>query len=82
MTADTRIRYLHYMKRLTKESIISLLRKKQGDRSAKELAADLGVTPQYLSDVFLGRREPGPAILRGLRLEAEITYIPAEERAK
>lgn len=62
-------------KKLTKDQVIELLRKKQGERSAKELAEELDITPQYLSDVFLGRREIGPSILAPLGLRTETVYV-------
>jgi len=65
-------------KKLTKDQVIGILRKRQGERTAKELASELGITPQYLSDVFAGKRELGPSILDGLGLESETIYIPKE----
>lgn len=41
----------------------------------KAVAAWLGVTPQYLSDVLLGRREPGEAIYTGLGFSRHIVYL-------
>jgi transcriptional regulator with XRE-family HTH domain len=66
------------MKAVKPDQILNLLRKKKGDRTAKELAHELGVTQQYLSDVFAGRREPGPAIIAGLGLEKEVVYKPVQ----
>ena len=62
------------VKKFTKDQVINILRKRQGERTAKELADELGVTPQYLSDVYAGRREPGPAILEPLGLKGEMFY--------
>lgn len=53
---------------MTRDDIILLLRKRQGTRTQTELAADIGVSKQYLSDVVLGHRDPGPAILEYLGL--------------
>lgn len=66
------------MKPLDHQGVIALLRKKQGDRTAKELAEELEITPQYLSDIYLGRREPGPAVLDRLGLERDVIYREAE----
>lgn len=63
------------MKRLTKPELIELMRRRQGDRTASEFARELGITPQYLSDVYADRREPGPAILNGLGLQREVAYV-------
>jgi len=41
-------------------------------------AKSLGISPQYLSDVLKGRREPGPKVLKALGLVRKVTY----ERSK
>lgn len=56
-----------------------ILRKRQGSRSQKALAAELGITPSYLCDVLQGRREPGPQVLRALGLERVISYREIRE---
>jgi transcriptional regulator with XRE-family HTH domain len=61
-------------KHYTREDLLKLLREKQGDRTAKQLAEELGITPQYLSDVFLGKRDPGESILEGLGLKKSTKY--------
>jgi transcriptional regulator with XRE-family HTH domain len=61
-------------KHLTREKLVDLLKKKQGDRSASDLANELGVTPSYLSEIFSGKRNPGPKVLEQLGLTAEIVY--------
>ena len=43
------------------------------------LAKDIGITPQYLSDVLRGRRTPGPAIRN--YLDVERVYRPIGEQA-
>jgi transcriptional regulator with XRE-family HTH domain len=62
------------MKQLTEQDVVNIMRKRQGDRTQAELAEDLGITPQHLSDIFLGRRTPGPIILEKLGLEKEVLY--------
>lgn len=42
--------------------------------SQKDLAAKLGVSPTYISDVLNERKEPGEAILEPLGLERVVTY--------
>ncbi|GAB6843006.1 hypothetical protein JCM2811A_20070 [Methylorubrum rhodinum] len=36
------------------------------------------MTPQYVSDVLLGRRAPGDSVLRPLGLQRDIRYVPRE----
>lgn len=68
------------MRKLNRDQVIALLKEKQGDRTAVELAADLGITPQYLSDVYLGKREPGVSILEKLGLYREWAYYRDTKR--
>lgn len=51
--------------------IIELLTKKRGNGSWRALAAKIDCSPAYLCDVILGRREPGPKILRYLGLRKQ-----------
>ena len=67
------------VKQITQEQVIQLMKRRQGKRTAKELAEELGITPQYLSDIYLGKREPGPSVLDKLGLEKEVLYRPLEQ---
>lgn len=40
----------------------------------KMVAKRIGISPAYLSDVLLGRREPGPKIAAYFELEAVTVY--------
>ncbi|KKK63354.1 hypothetical protein LCGC14_2995130 [marine sediment metagenome] len=40
----------------------------------KAWAENRDLSPQYISDVLNGRREPGPLILAGLGLRRVVTY--------
>ncbi len=42
--------------------------------SQKDLAARIGVSPTYISDVLNERKEPGEGILEPLGLERVVTY--------
>ena len=42
--------------------------------SQVDVAKQLGISPQYLSDVLNNRRQPGKAVLDGLGLERVLTY--------
>ncbi|AWN36656.1 MULTISPECIES: hypothetical protein [Methylobacterium] len=50
--------------------------------SASAWAAAAGVSPAYVSDVRLGRRAPGEAVLRALRLQRIVSYVPAPEAGR
>lgn len=49
--------------------------------SQKALAAQLGVSPQYLGDVLNGKREPGESILEALGLCKVVHYAHADKAA-
>ena len=53
-----------------------MLKKMQGDRTAGELATDLGISGAYLSDVRAGKRNPGPKFLEKIGLSEETYYEP------
>lgn len=50
-------------------NVVDMLAKKRGARPWRELAAEIGCSAAYLSDVINGRRDPGPKILDFLGLE-------------
>jgi hypothetical protein len=51
-----------------------------GSKDQKTAARALGVSPQYLCEVLLGRRPAGPKLLRGIGLQRRVTYVPVEKR--
>lgn len=62
----------------TKGDVVEQLRDKLEGKTQIELAEKMEITPQYLSDVLSGRRDPGPKILDFLGLE--VGYVRAEGR--
>lgn len=62
-------------KQIAKADVLKLMRKAQGDLSLRSWAASIGISVAYLSDVYRGKREPGPGILARLGLEkVEASY--------
>ena len=63
---------------MDRTNVIDLLLRKQGDRSLREFADEVGCSAAYLSDIYRGNRQPGKKILRflGLRRKrtVEVTY--------
>lgn len=57
------------------DDVVAMLKHRQRDRSVRQLAAELEITPQYLGDVFKGFREPGEKILSKLGLERQVVYV-------
>jgi transcriptional regulator with XRE-family HTH domain len=55
--------------KLTREQVLKLLKERQGERSLRQFAIDIGISAAYLSDVYLGKRSVGKKILKHLGLE-------------
>jgi hypothetical protein len=66
---------------LTADQVVAELRRRQGERAAAELARELGVSPQFLHDVLVGRRGIPATILEALGLEKIVVYQPIEKSA-
>lgn len=62
---------------LTLKQVIALLKQKQGKRSQKDFAAELGISAQFLCDMYLGRRTPGEKVLSRLGLKQTMAYEKA-----
>jgi hypothetical protein len=66
-----------------KEEVVGQLKKKQGQRSLREYARSIGCSAAYLSDVYLGRRAPGPKLLDELGLERQVvTKVTYKRKGK
>ena len=62
-------------KRYSRDEVLEILRKRQGQGTQNDLAESLGVSSAYLSDVFLGRRDLGVKILEALGMYREWSYF-------
>lgn len=65
----------------TEAEVVELLRNDQGKLSQKDYAAKLKMSAQYLSDIYQGRRPPGPTVLNRLNLE-KVFRKKAEKKKK
>jgi len=66
------------VKKMNLEQFMEFLKKQQGGQTAQQFASRLGVSPQYLSDVYNGRRPPGESITAALKVEKAVVYtLPA-----
>jgi transcriptional regulator with XRE-family HTH domain len=61
-------------KRMTTEEFIEYLKKQQGDQTQEEFAAEIGVSPAYLSDVYNNRKDAGDKITSALNVERSVVY--------
>jgi hypothetical protein len=80
LDACARLAYSEYMA-WRKEDVIKRLQDQQKAKklSLRSYAKSLQVSPSYLSDVYRGRRDPGPALLDHLELDRKVvttvTYV-------
>lgn len=56
------------------ENPIEILRSLVANKTQAQVAEDLGVSPQYLSDVMKARRSPGKKLLDGMGIEKIVSY--------
>jgi len=66
---------------MTNEPVV-MLRQRQGKRSQRELAREMGISAAYLTDLYKGRRAPGDKVLSYLGLEKVVTYTTSYRRRK
>lgn len=60
---------------MTKSELLQHLRRLIDEAGTqKDLAVKLGVSPTYLGDVLLGRKEPGKKLLDALGFERVVIY--------
>ena len=62
------------VERMNLEQFLEFLKKQQGEQTAQQFASRLGVSPQYLSDVYNGRRPPGESITAALKVDKAVVY--------
>lgn len=71
-------------KALTVEELLALMKKIQGEKTNTEFAADLGISKQYLSDLYSGRKIPSDTVSAafGFEQKVETRYVPSTTAAK
>ena len=70
------------VRRMNLDQFLEFLKKQQGIQTAQQFASRLGVSPQYLSDVYNGRRPPGESITSALNVEKAVVYTVAAPPSK
>ena len=60
----------------TEPDPIDLLRQHQGNSSLRAFGETIGCSAAYLSEVYSGKREPGPLLLNylGVKKETKVVY--------
>jgi hypothetical protein len=71
-------------KALTVEELLALMKKIQGEKTNTEFAADLGISKQYLSDLYSGRKIPSDTVSSAFGFEQKVLtrYVPSTTAAK
>ncbi len=63
----------------TKDDVVEMLKKEQGERSLRTYAKEIGCSATYLSKTYRGERPPGPMLLDRFGLEEKkvttVTYV-------
>ena len=60
---------------MTEKDILRRLRALMSGRTQRAVAAELGISEQYLCDILKGRKPPGPTVLKALGLSRRVSYI-------
>jgi len=70
-------------KALTVEELLELMKKIQGEKTHTEFAADLGISKQYLCDIYNGRKVPSETVSASLGFtpKVEMFYVPSATAA-
>jgi hypothetical protein len=71
-------------KALTVDELLTLMKKIQGEKTNTEFAADLGISKQYLSDLYRGRKIPSDTVsaVFGFEQKVETRYVPSTTAAR
>jgi transcriptional regulator with XRE-family HTH domain len=65
------------VKKMNLDQFLEFLKKQQGSQTGQQFATRLGVSPQYLSDVYNGRRPPGESITAALKVQKAVVFTLA-----
>lgn len=61
-------------KQMSRDDVVKLMRKVQGDRTQRDFAVELGISQQYLCDIYKGAKDPGDTVLTALGLVRHVIY--------
>jgi len=59
---------------LTHDGLLQWLERKQGGLTNKDFAERLGISGSYLGEIYQKTREPGPKVLRVLKVKRHVMY--------
>jgi len=66
-------------KALTVDELLSLMKKIQGEKTNTQFAAEIGISKQYLTDIYNGRKVPSDTVSSALGFtpRTETRYVPS-----
>jgi hypothetical protein len=70
-------------KALTVDELLGLMKRIQGEKTNTQFAADLGISKQYLCDIYNGRKVPSDTVSASLGYtpKVETRYVPSATAA-
>ncbi len=66
-------------KALTVQELLDLMKRIQGEKTNTEFAAEIGISKQYLTDIYNGRKVPSDTVSSALGYtpRVETVYLPS-----
>lgn len=70
-------------KALTVEELLNLMKKIQGEKTNTQFASEIGISKQYLTDIYNGRKVPSDTVSAALGYTPRVftRYIPSATAA-
>ena len=62
-------------KATTVEELLQIMRRVQGEKTNTAFAKELGISKQYLTDIYNGRKEPGDSVSTALGFQRSTAYF-------
>jgi transcriptional regulator with XRE-family HTH domain len=66
---------------MTRDQVVEILKKRQGELSQTKFAQSLGISQGHLNQIYTGRKEPGLSVLSKLGLARKVKRIVTYYRA-
>jgi len=76
---DERGEYMAWGGEQTEHNIREQLRRLVGERSQKDVAAYLGISPSYLCDILKGRRDVSAGVVRKMGYRRVVIFVRKED---
>ncbi len=69
---------------LTVQELLDLMKKIQGEKTNTQFAAEIGISKQYLTDIYNGRKVPSDTVSGALGFTSRVftCYVPSATAAK